>query len=131
MADYGVLSKVKSILKDNPAIQDKGLSDAIFVALPPELPHSMVTLEIEEIWSSIKLDNGSPYARIKFKASSVGEGPTGKGTLNIADNVRQAIDGKTLELGEGHTATFRLANSVIDLPKPNRTVHQYYEALVR
>lgn len=131
MADYGVLSKVRSILKNSSSIKERGLSEAIFVALPPEPPASMVTLEIEEIWSSMKTGDHTPRVKVKFKASTIGKTPSGTDALLVADSIRSLIDGRTIDLDEGQSATLRLANSIIDLPKPTRSVHQYYEALIR
>ena len=111
-------------------MRDRGMSEAIFVNPPPEPPDSMVTLEIEEIWNSMKMGEGVPRVRVKFKASTIGKMSSGTDALLVADSIRSLIDGKTIDLEDGK-ATLRLANSVIDMPRPRRSVHQYYEALIR
>lgn len=130
MSDYGVLSKVKNILISSVSMRERGLSESIFLNAPPEPPESMVTLEIEEIWNSMKVGDSTPRVRVKFKASTVGKTPSGTDALLVADSIRSLIDGRTIDLEEGK-ATLRLANSVIDMPRPRRSVHQYYEALIR
>lgn len=130
MSDYGVLSKVRSILKNSISMKERGLSESIFVAPPPEPPESMITLEIEEIWNSMKMGDNTPRVRVKFKASTIGATPTGTDAMLVADSIRSLIDGRTIDLDDGQ-ATLRLANSVIDLPRARRSVHQYYEALIR
>ena len=131
MSDYGILGKVRNILKNSVSMKERGLSEAIFVTPPSEPPESMVTLEIEEIWNSMKLGDNVPRVRVKFKASSIGKTPSGTDALLVADSIRSLIDGRTIDLDEGQHATLRLANSVIDMPKLRRSVHQYYEALIR
>jgi hypothetical protein len=132
MGDYGILKKIRESLKVNPQIIALGLDNGIYFA-PPERGKNMILLELEEIWTSVKLGDYSPYVKIKFKASTIMEYLKGHEALGISDAIQHALDGKCFSIEEEMKATLRLAGSVIELPQANqpRCVHQYYEALIR
>lgn len=133
MADFGVLSAMRKVLIDDENMQEKGFSDHIHLAVPPAAQLPMIVLELEEIWTSMRLGTESANTRLKLKASIVSQTPVGKDSLSMADKIRQLMDGKTLSLTDGKQGIIKLANSVIDLPsaKRPRTVQQYYEVLIR
>ena len=133
MADFGVLRAMRALLADNESLRKNGFSDHIHLAVPPSAEFPMILLELEEIWTSMKLGAETANTRLKLKASIVSKTPTGKESLSMADKIRELIDGKTLPLSDGKQGTVKLANSIVDLPsaKRPRTVEQYYEVLIR
>lgn len=134
MADYGIINKLRQILKDNYVFQQQGLSEHIHVAIPPQASYPMVVLELEEIWSSMKLGETSAHVKLKFKASMMSNTPNTKDAVMIAETVRAEFDGKTIDVSNSVSATLKLSGSIIDMPgasKSQRCVHQYYEALIR
>jgi hypothetical protein len=134
MADYGVISKLRQMLKDNYLFQQQGISDNIHVAIPPQASYPMIVLELEEIWSSMKLGETAAHIKLKFKASMMSNTPNTKDAVTIAETVRSEFDGKTVDVSESISATLKLSGSIIDMPGANKTqrcVHQYYEALIR
>jgi hypothetical protein len=133
MADYGVLSAMRSLIAEDGDIKSKGLSDKIHLAVPPKSDLPLVLLELEEIWTSLRLGSETGHARLKLKASIMNNSVNNREVLSAAESIRQIIDGRTIVLKEGMKATIKLANSIIDLPTnvgPNN-VQQYYEVLVR
>ncbi|MBY0281714.1 MAG: hypothetical protein K2W94_06100 [Alphaproteobacteria bacterium] len=133
MADFGVLKAMRALLADNASVQENGFSEHIHLAIPPAAQFPMILLELEEVWTSMKLGSDTANTRLKLKASIVSQNPTGKESLSIADKIKQVMDGKTLSLLDGKQGIFKLANSIIDLPcaKKPRKVEQYYEVLIR
>lgn len=134
MADYGVISKLRQMLKDNYLFKQQGISDNIHVSIPPEASYPMVVLELEEIWSSMKMGETSAHVKLKFKASMMSNTPNTKDAITIAETVRAAFDGKTVNVSDKVSATLRLSGSIVDMPGANkiqRCVHQYYEAIIR
>lgn len=133
MADYGILVAARQALRGSEAIVAAGVQDAVHLAIPPQSGLPFILLELEEIWTSMRLNDKNAHIRVKFKTSILSDAPTGRDAIHIAEAVRRTIDGQTLGVDEGRTATLRLSGSVIDLPtssKP-RSVHQYYEAIIR
>ncbi|CAO5676708.1 MAG: hypothetical protein HEEMFOPI_01014 [Holosporales bacterium] len=133
MADYGVLSAIRKLIASDEGIIESGLDEKVHLAIPPKSELPLVLLELEEIWTSLKLGMDSGHARLKLKASILSNQPTGRESITVADNIRQVMDGQTLEVDQNMRATIRLANSVIDLPLKTgpRMVQQFYEVLVR
>jgi hypothetical protein len=133
MADYGVLSAIRKLIANDDQIVEHGLDEKIHLAIPPKSDFPLVLLELEEIWTSLKLGMDSGHARLKLKASILSEHTTGRESITLADSIRHIMDGKTLSVEQNMRATIRLSNSVIDLPVKNgpRMVQQFYEVLVR
>ncbi|MDP2193162.1 MAG: hypothetical protein Q8K36_01355 [Alphaproteobacteria bacterium] len=133
MADYGVLSALRTLLIEDEKIIKHGLKDKIHLAYPPDALPPAVLLEIEEIWTSLRLGADCGHARIKIKTSVISNNPSTNKSLNAADDIKKIMDGKTIIVENGMRATIRLSNSVIDLPRKNtpRLVEDYYEILVR
>lgn len=133
MADFGVLKAMRALLAGNESVQENGFSDHIHLAVPPAAQFPMILLELEEVWTSMKLGADTANTRLKLKASIVSQTPTGTQSISMSDKIRQAMDGKTLLLSDGKQGVVKLENSIIDLPsvKRPRTVEQYYEVLIR
>lgn len=133
MADFGVLRAMRSLLANNQGVQENGLADHIHLAVPPAATFPMILIELEEIWTSMKLVAETANTRLKLKASIMSKTPTGSDSVSMADKIRQAMDGKTLPLSDGKQGIIKLANSIIDHPTVNkrRMVEQYYEVLIR
>lgn len=133
MADYGVLSAIRKLISTDDQIIQHGMDEKVHLAIPPKSDFPLILLELEEIWTSLKLGMDSGHARLKLKASILSNHPTGRESISLADNIRHAMDGKTLDVEQNMRATIRLSNSVIDLPVKNgpRMVQQFYEVLVR
>lgn len=133
MADYGVLSAIRSVISCDEDMISHGLGDKVYLAYPPESDPPVVLVELEEIWTSLKLGTDCGHARLKIKASVFTGSPMNKEGIKAADTIRNVIDGKTIIVNEGMRATIRLSNSVIEMPKKagTRLVEQYYEVLVR
>jgi len=133
MADYGVISAVRNMIANAQEIVQLGLSQKVHCAIPPKAEPPLVLIELEEIWTSLKLGKDCGHARLKVKASIIGNTPTQKDSLKIADQIRSQMDGKTIKVDDDMRATIRLSNSIIDLPTKvgHKSVQQYYEVLVR
>lgn len=131
MPDMGIINHIRDVLCEHESLVKRGMKDVIYVNLPPQPPASMITLEVEEIWSSINFGEIGPYVRVRFRASSIIETKPGVDAIQIAELVKSSLDGCIVHLKDNHTATCRHTNSVIDLPKPRRTVHHYFEVLIR
>lgn len=133
MADYGILLAARNALKKSESLMESGIQDAIYLTLPPEHLFPLIVLELEEIWTSMRMGDASAHVRVKFKTSIVTDTPSSLDAIHIADAVRKIMDGQTMSVKDGMNATLRLAGSVIDLPDPKkpRSVQQYYEAIIR
>jgi hypothetical protein len=133
MADYGVLSTMRSMIADDESIKEKGLGEKIHLAIPPKTDLPLVLLELEEIWTSMRMGADTGHARLKLKASIMNDSVNAREALTVAERIRMVIDGKTICVKEGMKATIKLASSIIDLPNkvgPNN-IQQFYEVLVR
>ncbi len=133
MADFGVLSALRQILIEDESIKKLEFGGNIYLAIPPQANLPLVVLELEEVWTSMRLDQHHANARLKLKASIFSNVPTGRESLNMAEAVREAVDGKTINLKEGKKGIVRLSGSMMDIAAANkpRNINQYYEVLIR
>lgn len=135
MVDFGVLSTIRDMLKTQNSIMAEGISDQIHISYPTNSStFPMVILELEEVWTSLALGKNSPRAKLKVKAQTLSDKPSGKESITIAEKVRGLIDGKTFRLENGSLVTMRLQNCIVDIPtslNKTRNVKQYFEAIVR
>jgi hypothetical protein len=133
MIDLGILSAFKSALTDDAVIQKQGLDQQIHTAMPKTTDYPCVLLELEEIWTSLKMGTETGYTKLKIKASTFSQTHSSRESLGIADRIRSIVDGRTLNTHDGKKGMIRLSNSVIDMPSTTKplTVQQYFEILVR
>ena len=135
MADFGVLSAIRDLLKTEGDIVSEGISNQIHISYPTKTSiFPMIILELEEVWTSMALGKNSPKARIKLKAQTLSDKPSGKESITIAEKVRCLIDGKTIRMDNGQLVTLRMENCIVDIPtaiNKTRNVKQYFEAIVR
>lgn len=135
MADFGVLSAIRDMLKMQVSIKEEGIEDHIYITYPAKTStFPMVILELEEVWTSLALGKHSPRARLKLKARTLSDKASGKESITIAEKLRGLIDGKTIALEDGKLVTLRLENSIVDIPtniNKTRNVAQFFEAIIR
>lgn len=135
MADFGVLSAIRDLLKTEGDIVSEGVSNQIHISYPAKTSiFPMIVLELEEVWTSLAMGKNSPKARIKLKAQTLSDKPSGKESITIAEKVRNIIDGKTIRMENGNLVTLRMENCIVDIPtaiNKTRNVKQYFEAIVR
>ncbi len=135
MADFGVLSAIRDMLKMQMSVNFKDVADHIHISYPAKTSsYPMVILELEEVWTSLALGKHAPRARLKLKARTLSDKPSGKESITIAEKVRGSIDGKTIQLDDGKLVTLKLENSIVDIPtsiNKTRNVEQFFEAIVR
>lgn len=135
MADFGVLSAIRELLKTERDIVSEGVSEQIHISYPSKTSmFPMIILELEEVWTSMTMSRNSPKARLKLKAQTLSDKPSGKESITIAEKVRGLIDGKTIRTENGCLVTLRMENCVVDIPtsiNKTRNVKQYFEAVVR
>ena len=135
MVDFRVLSAIRDLLKTEGTIVDGGKHEQIHISYPTKTSiFPMVILELEEVWTSMALGKNSPRAKLKLKAQTLSDKPSGKESITIAEKVRSLIDGKTIHMENGSLVTLRLENCVVDIPtsiNKTRNVRQYFEAIVR
>ena len=135
MIDFGVLSAIRDLLKAQQELIIEGVAEQIHTSYPTKaLLFPMVILELEEVWTSVALGKNSPHAKLKLRAQTLSNKPSGKESITIAEKVRSLIDGKTLRLANGNLVTLRMENCIVDIPtslNKTRNVQQYFEAIVR
>lgn len=135
MADFGVLSAIRDLLKTEEEIVSEGISNQIHISYPTKSSlFPMIILELEEVWTSLAYGKNSPKARIKLKAQTLSDKPSGKESITIAEKIRGLIDGKTIRTDNGNLVTLRMENCIVDIPttiNKTRNVRQYFEAIVR
>ena len=133
MADFGVLSAVRHLLVAEESVKTAGVSDNVHLAVPPCVALPLIVLEIEEVWTSMILSQHSANTRLRLKASIFSKAPSGRESLDLSASVRQAMDGKVLDLKDGKSGMMRLSDNVVDMPAANkpRNVQQYYDVLIR
>jgi hypothetical protein len=135
MADFGVLSAIRDMLKMQMSTDEHGMADHIHISYPTKTStYPMIILELEEVWTSLAMGKHSPRARLKLKARTLSNKLSGKESITIAEKLRGSIDGKTINLEDGKIVTLRLENSIVDIPtnlNKTRNVQQYFEAIVR
>jgi hypothetical protein len=133
MVDFGVLSAIRELIKTQ--IINDDVHDQIHISHPTQTSaFPMVVLELEEVWTSMALGKNSPRAKLKVKAQTLSNKPSGKESITIAEKLRGLIDGKTFRLENGSLVTMRLQNCIVDIPtslNKTRNVKQYFEAIVR
>ncbi len=135
MADFGVLSAIRDMLKMQFSTDEQKMGDHIHINYPAKTStFPMVVLELEEVWTSLALGKNSPRARLKLKARTLSNKLSGKESITISEKLRGSIDGKTIQLEDGKIVTLRLENSIVDIPtnlNKTRNVQQVFEAIVR
>ncbi len=133
MIDFGVLKTLKDLISTNSLVQDYGYDAVVHTASSSTETLPVIVLELEEVWTSMRLGPDTASARLKLKASIVGKSSSSREPITVADTLKSVIDGTTIDLQEGKMGVVKLANSVIDLPNSNRPrmVQQFYEVLIR
>ena len=133
MVDFGVLTAFRTTLMSNAHLQQAGIDQQIHMNLPHGAVYPCVLLELEEIWTSVRLGAETGYAKLKLKASTFSQTVSSRESLTISEQIRCAIDGQTIDVIDGKRATVRLSGSVIDMPSATKPlmVQQYFEVLIR
>ena len=136
MIDFGVINALRHVLMDDASLQESGVDQRIHVNMAQQdgqRSYPCVLIELEEIWTSVKLGAEGGFAKLKLKASTYSQALSSKESLFISEHIRRAVDGQTLSVGEGKKAVVRLSGSVIDMPSATRplSVQQYFDVLVR
>lgn len=134
MIDFGILNAFKQAIVGDKSIQMQGLDRSIHTYMPASTVYPCVLLELEEIWTSMRLGTESGYMKLKIKASTFSQSMgSPRESLGIADRIRAVVDGRTLDTLEGKKAIVRLSNSVIDMPSSSKplSVQQFFDVLVR
>ena len=133
MIDFGVLTAFRTTLMSNAHLQQAGIDQKIHMNLPMGAAYPCVLIELEEIWTSVRLDAETGYAKLKLKASTYSQTISSRESLTISEQIRCAVDGQTIDVIDGKRATVRLSGSVIDMPSSTKPlmVQQYFEVLVR
>ncbi|HLD95055.1 MAG TPA: hypothetical protein VI959_00230 [Alphaproteobacteria bacterium] len=134
-ADYGlmknILTKLKSSLEDLSKEDEQPIQ--VYLTLPPGAKHPCVYMEIEEVWSNLKVLCGGVCARIKFKVTCLSKDKSQLTIHALSHLVQNLLDGFQASLGEDKKSIVRLNGLVSDhqITAEQRSVHQYYEAIVR
>jgi hypothetical protein len=133
MIDFGVLTAFRKTLMSDTHLQQTGIDQQIHTNLPMGAVYPCVLIELEEIWTSVRLGAETGYAKLKLKASTFSQTVSSRESLAISEQIRCAVDGQTIEVIDGKRATVRLSGSVIDMPSATKPlmVQQYFEVLVR
>jgi hypothetical protein len=133
MIDFGVLTAFRTTLMSNTHLQQTGIDQKIHTNLPMGAAYPCVLIELEEIWTSVRLGAETGYAKLKLKASTFSQTVSSRESLTISEQIRSAVDGQTIDVIDGKRATVRLSGSVIDMPSATKPlmVQQYFEVLVR
>lgn len=133
MVDYGILVAFRQALAGDATFQKQGLAQSIHTFMPSCTEYPCVLLELEEIWTSMKLGAESGYIKLKIKASTYSQALSSRESLGIADRIRAVVDGRLLDAVDGKKGMVRLSNSVIDMPTDDKplAVQQYFDVLVR
>jgi hypothetical protein len=133
MVDFGVLTAFRTALMSDAQLQQIGVDQKIHMNLPQGAAYPCVLIELEEIWTSVRLGAETGYAKLKLKASTFSQTISSRESLAISEQIRCAIDGQTMDVIDGKRATVRLSSSIIDMPSPTKPlmVQQYFEILVR
>jgi hypothetical protein len=132
MVDFGVLSAVRELIISEKVGNSYGLLPKCVYIMEPEVAPSTwpaVFLELEESWT------GKPgMGSVSFKISIFSNSSDGVEALDIANQIRQLVDGASFEVEPDYEATMRMNSSIVDIKKvvsAPRKVEQYYEAFVR
>ncbi|MDP3372565.1 MAG: hypothetical protein Q8S21_06750 [Candidatus Paracaedibacteraceae bacterium] len=133
MIDFGVLTAFRKRLMGDEQLQLDGFDQKIHTSLPHGASFPYVVIELEEIWTSVRLGAETGYAKLKLKASTFSETVASRESLKIAEKIRVVMDGQIIDVSNGKRAMIRLSGSVIDMPSTTKPlmVQQYFEVLVR
>ncbi|MDR1908205.1 MAG: hypothetical protein LBQ43_05100 [Holosporales bacterium] len=133
MVDFGILSAIRQLICSERIGDDYGLlPSSIYVMKPDIAPKKWpaVFLELEESWSTGCMPG---MGSVALKISVLSNSKDGAEALDIANQIRQLIDGSSIEVETCYEATFRMNSSIVDMKKvalAPRKVEQYYEAFV-
>ncbi len=133
MIDFGVLAAFRQLLIGDTQLQEAGVDQQIHISIPKEADYPCVLVELEEIWTSVRLGAETGFVKLKLKASTYSQKLSSRESLGIADKIRSAVDGQTLDVEGGKQGIVRLSNSIIDMPSQTKplSVQQYFDVLVR
>lgn len=126
MNDFSILSGIQKFLRQQMPSQQ------VYLTLPPAVTYPCCLMEIEEIWSNLRIPVG-PYAKIKLKvtcfSTSVGESEN----LTQSSTIQQALDGYSADLEKDATAVLRHVGTVREAKGTGsvKMISLFYEALIR
>ncbi|MBI1954105.1 MAG: hypothetical protein HYS39_00695 [Proteobacteria bacterium] len=134
MADFGLMKEVLQYLNKQDDLQktsQEGLG--VYLSLPPNPIFPCVCLEVEEIWSNLRLSGRRIVGKVKFKLSCMTKGHGQQLLQTLSQKVSNCLEGKVLSLLGKRKAILRLHGMVHETPAEitHRRVHHYYEALIR
>ncbi len=133
MIDYGLINTIKTKLANDEILGRNGIEASVHSYCPSTKNYPLILLELEEIWSSLKLGAQSGFTKIKIKASTLSQALSSRESITISDRIRQLLDGQIIPTEDGKTGTVKLTHSTVDIPSTMKpmSVHQYFEILVR
>lgn len=135
MVEFGILSAIRQLVCQEKIGCHYGLSkESIYMMVPHIVPNTWpaIFLELEESWHS-NIHTKPKTGKVVLKISILSNSKDGIEALDIANQIRQLIDGISLELKSDYEATFRMNSSIVDIKKIvdiPRKVEQYYEAFI-
>jgi hypothetical protein len=134
-ADFGLMKSV--LVKLKMSLEEFSKEDEhpiqVYLTLPPEARHPCIHMEIEEVWSNLKIICGGVCARIKFKVTCLSQDRSQLTIHAISHLVQNLLDGFHPALENEKKSIIRLNGLVCDHKNDNnqRSIHQYYEAIIR
>jgi hypothetical protein len=128
MTDTAVLGMIRNYLA-----QHVGDDVIIFGAPDHTMGQAKCFLELEEIWTHLKLGPDAVQARVKFKTTFTHHSGTLKEGSLLAERVKQLLEGQTFKLNDGRTAILRSLEGLSSYhhDQQEKTISQYYESLIR
>lgn len=137
MIDFGVLSVIRQLICQEQIGKEHGLQgDNIYIMAPKTIPTAwpIVFLELEEAWGSSKsVSNNHSHARLVIKISVLSASDNGQEAIDIAKQISEMLDGRSLDLLNQMSAMCKLNSSVLDIKKVAKTprkVEQFYEVWI-
>jgi hypothetical protein len=134
MVEFGILSMIRKLICENGIGGNYGLSlDSVYVMEPVVTPKlwPAIFLDLEESW---RAGVNSNIGKISLKISVLSCSENGQESLDMANQLRQLIDGASFDIEDAFNATLKMSSCVVDIKKvinTPRKVEQYYEAFIQ
>jgi hypothetical protein len=128
MSDFAVLGAIRSYLANH-----LGEKSVIFGVPDCQSTDPCCFLELEEMWTHLKMGEGLGQSSIKFKTTCVHNHVGLRSNIELNDKISHLLEGQVFQLADGRTATIRSLGHARQSrqEESQKSISQIYESLVR
>lgn len=128
MSDFAILGTIRSYLATH-----LGEKSVIFGMPDRQSIDPCCFLELEEMWTHLKMGEGQGQSCIKFKTTCVHNHMGLRSNIELNDKISNLLEGQVFQLADGRTATIRSLGHArqSQQEESQKSISQVYESLIR